>query len=180
MERDPAARQQRPGLRLADVVQQRGQPQPQIPLQAVARLQLDRLVEHGQRVPVDVLVPMVLVDLEAELRHLGQEVVGRPGPDQQVEPADGPPGRAASSSLVNSAGDPLGRDDLKPGRELGHRRGDFRRRLEPELGHEPGGPQDPQRIVVEGVLRRARGAQQRVPQVSQAAERVDQLMRRAA
>ena len=45
-----AARQQRPGARLADVVQDRRQPQHQVRAEPVAGLQVDRLAEHGQRV----------------------------------------------------------------------------------------------------------------------------------
>jgi len=62
--------------------------------------------------------------------------------------------------------------------ECGHRRPDLGRRPQAELGDEPGGAQDPQRIVVERVLRQARRAQDLVTQVGQAAERVDQLDRR--
>ena len=46
-------------------------------------LEVDRLLEHGQRVLVDVLVPVVLVALERERRQLGQHALGQPGLDQQ-------------------------------------------------------------------------------------------------
>ena len=68
--RHPAAVLEPAGRRLADVVQQRGQAQHQVGpghrlRRAVRRpLQRDRLLEHGERVLVDVLVPVVLVDLQ--------------------------------------------------------------------------------------------------------------------
>jgi len=48
VEGHPAVRQQRTGLRLADVVQQRGEPDHQIAVQAVPVLQPDGLLQHGE------------------------------------------------------------------------------------------------------------------------------------
>ena len=69
------------GGRLADVVQQRRQPQHQVRL---AVLQRDRLLEHRQRMGVDVLVLVVLIDLQAHRGHLGQHVLGQPGVHHQL------------------------------------------------------------------------------------------------
>ena len=125
VERDPAAGQQRPGLRLADVVQQRGQPQPQVTLQAVSPLQRDGLVEHGERVPVDVLVPVVLVHLEPQPRHLGQHVVSDAGLDQQVDAGRRAARPGRQQQLGELGGNPLGRHDLEPVGQFGHRRDDL-------------------------------------------------------
>jgi hypothetical protein len=72
---------------LADVVQQRRQPQHQVRRRRVRGrpLQRDRLVQHGQRVAVDVLVLVVLVDLHAQRRQLGQDDVGQAGGDEQLQ-----------------------------------------------------------------------------------------------
>ncbi len=173
VEAHPAARLEPPGGRLADVVQQRRQPQHQVRLarRIGGALQVDRLVQHGQRVPVDVLVLVVLVDLQLHGRHLGQHVVGQPGLHQQLD--------AAAREL---AAQQLGQLDLHPlrgdpgdfGGHVGHR---FHHPVgggEAELGDEAGGPQHPQRIVGEGVLRRGRGVQPTVYQVRHSAVQVDE------
>jgi len=87
VERHPAVRQQAAGLRLADVVQQRGQPEPQVGFQPVSGLQGDGLLQHGQRVLVDVLVPEMLIHFEPEPGNLGQHLIGHPGVHQQRDPA---------------------------------------------------------------------------------------------
>ena len=46
-------------------------------------LEVDGLLEHGERVLVDVLVAVVLVALEAQRRQLGQHQLGQPGVDEQ-------------------------------------------------------------------------------------------------
>ena len=66
-----------------------------------AVLERDRLLEHRQGVLVDVLVPVVLVDLQPQRRQLGQHVVGQPGVDEQREARAA--GRGASSSLLSSS-----------------------------------------------------------------------------
>ena len=71
-----------PGGRLTDVVQQRRQPQHQVGL---AALQRDRLVQDRQRMRVDILVLVVLVDLQAHRGHLGQHVRGQPGVHHQLD-----------------------------------------------------------------------------------------------
>ena len=122
-------------------------------------LQLDRLLEHGQGVLVDVLVPVVLVDLQAQPRQLGQHLLGEPGlaPAAQADPR--PRGQDQLGQLVP---DPLGGDDLDPVGHPRHRLDDRGVDREAELGGEPGGTQHPQRIVAERVLRPARSAQQRL------------------
>jgi len=173
VERDPAAGQPRPGLGLADVVQQRGQPDPQVALQPVTRLQLDRLPEHRQAVLVDILMPVVLVRLHPEAGHLGQHLLGDVGLHQDV---DAQRRVVREHQLLELAGDPLGGDDLQPGRLLGHGRPYVRGDREPELGREPGRAQDPERIVAERVLRPSRGPQHPLAERVQAAERIDELV----
>ena len=66
------------GPRLADVVHQRGEPGDEVRAAAGQPvLEVDRLLEHGERVLVDVLVPVVLVALERERRQLGQHAARR-------------------------------------------------------------------------------------------------------
>jgi hypothetical protein len=116
-------------------------------------LQRDRLLEHGQRVLVHVLVPVVLVDLELQRGQLGQHGSASPVSTSSRSPARGP---APQSSLTSSLLDPLGRHDVDPLGHLGHRGDHLGRDVEPELDGEPGGPHHPQRVVAERLLRRAR------------------------
>ena len=67
---------------------------------AAGILQVDRLLQHGQAVLVDVLVPVVLVALQPQRGQLGQHPVGQTGRHQQVEPG---PRLVGSSSLVSSS-----------------------------------------------------------------------------
>ena len=102
VEGDAAAVLEATGRRLADVVEQRGEAQHEVGAghglsRPVGRaLEVDRLLEDDERVLVDVLVPVVLVDLEAQRRQLGQEDVGQPGVDEQGEP-EPRRGRAAAA-----------------------------------------------------------------------------------
>ncbi len=173
VERDPPVGQPGPGLRLADVVQQRRQPQHQVAVQPVPRLQRDRLLEHGERVLVHVLVPEMLVSLEPEPGHFGQHLLRHAGVDQQDDAPDRVRGEHELGQLVP---DPLGRrcGPQPPGQPL-HRAGDLGDRLESELRGEPGRAQDAQRVVGERLLRRARRPQHLRAQVAQAAERIHQL-----
>ncbi len=131
MERHPPVRQELPGLGLADVMQQRGQPQPQVRLELVPLFQGDGLIEHGQRVPVNVLVPVVLVDFQPQPRHLGQEHIGNAGPDQQVDASRWAAGTPGQEQLLELDRLPLGRHDLQPRREPGHRLADVPGRRQP-------------------------------------------------
>ncbi len=72
------------------------------------------LLEHHQRVLVDVLVAVVLVDLEAQRRQLGQHVVGQAGVDQHLEPR---PRLRRDQQLAQLVAHPLGRHDRDP---VGH------------------------------------------------------------
>ncbi len=114
VERHAAARLEAPRGRLADVVQQRGEPQHQVGAGHVVVLEVDRLLEHRQGVLVDVLVPVVLVALEPQGGQLGQDDVGQPGVDEQRQ-ADGAGGRR-STSFVQLVAHPLGRDDRRAAR----------------------------------------------------------------
>ena len=178
VEGHPPAWQLAAGLGLADVMQQRGQPEPQVALQAVPALQGDGLVEHGQRVLVDILVPEMLVLLEAQRRHLREHLVGHPGVDQKRDALGWP----AVQGRLHELGQ-LGRYSLhghlrRPHQrgQLGHGLAQLRRDRETELGDEPGRAQHPQRIITERILRPGRRAQQAALQVTQAPERVDELM----
>ena len=180
MEADAAVVLEAPGRRFADVVQQRGQTQHEVGTGhqrsrgAGRTLQCDGLLEHDQRVLVDVLVPVVLVDLELERRQLRKDLRGQAGLHEQREPL---PGRGAHDQLDELVADPLGRDDLQRRRHLGHRRRDLGPRRETQLRHEPCGAHHPQRVVGEGHLRGAGGTQDPGRQISQPIMGVDELQR---
>jgi len=178
VERHPPARQPAARLGLPDVVQQRSQPQPEVLLQVISLLQGDGPVEHGQRVLVDVLVPVVLVLLEAQLRHLGEHLVGYAGVDQERDALRRPALQGRQHELGQLGRYPFHRDLGRPHQrgQLGHGLAQLRRDREAELGDEPGRAQHPQRIIAERVLRAAWRAQQTALQVSEAAERVHELM----
>jgi hypothetical protein len=84
VEAHPATGDVPAGVRLADVVQQRREPQHQVRL-GVRLLQLDRLLQHHQGVLVDILVLVVLVNLQAHGGDLGQHVRGEPGVHHQLD-----------------------------------------------------------------------------------------------
>ena len=67
---------------------------------ARSALQRDRLLQHGQRVRVDVLVLVVLVDLHPQRGQLGQHDVGQPGVDEQLQRRAAGGGR---SSVLDSS-----------------------------------------------------------------------------
>ncbi len=175
MEGHPPVGQPGPGVGLADVVQQRREPQHEVVLQLVAVLERDRLLQHGERVLVHVLVPEVLVGREPEPRHLGQHLLRHPRVDQEPDPADRV---RREHDLAQLVPDPLGGHDLQPAGQPGHRVPDVAGRLEAELRGEPRRAHDAKRVVGEGVHGRARGAQDLVPQVAQPAVRIHQLARR--
>ena len=106
---------------------------------------------------VDVLVVVVLVDLEAQRRDLGQHAVGESRVDEQSDAAARRRGQQQLRQLVAHA---LGRDAVDLGCELRHRRARAVFDLEPELGREAGGAQHPQRVVAERLLGRRGSAQQ--------------------
>jgi len=173
VERDASVGQQRPRPRLADVMQQRGQPDGQVAVQAVPRLQLDGLPQHGEAVLIDVLVPVVLVGFHPQLGHLGQDLAGDVGLDQHV---DAERGVGRQHQLGQLAGNPLGGHDRKPVRLAGHGGAHLGRDGEPQLGREPGRSQDPQRVVAERLLGGPGGPQHLLPQRVEAAERIDELV----
>jgi hypothetical protein len=72
--------------------------------------------------------------------------------------------------------DPLGGHDLQPAGLVGHGRADLGRDGEAQLGREPGGAQDAQRIVAERTFRRPGGTQHLLPERVEAAERVGELV----
>ncbi len=178
VEGHPAVRELGAGLRLADIVQQRCQPDHQVGLQAVTLLQFDRLLQHGQRVLVHVLVPHVLIGFQPQPGHLGQDHIRHPGVHHQLDPADRVPGVRREQQLLQLIADPLRGHDRQPRGQLPHGRGHFRGHGEAELRGEPGRAHHPQRVVGEGLLGAPWRAQQLVPQVTQAAERVHEFQGR--
>jgi hypothetical protein len=70
-------------------------------------LEVDRLLEHGQGVLVDVLVAVVLVALERQGRQLGSTCSASPVSHEQAQAAHG---SGASTSLTSSFADALGRE----------------------------------------------------------------------
>ena len=142
---------------------------PQHQVGPAVALQLDRLLEHLQRVRVDVLVLAVLVGGHRQRRQLGQDDRGQPGVDQQLEPG----ARCGTEQQLGQLGlHPLGRDPRQLAGHRRHRRGDLVGDLHLQLRDEPGRPQHPQRVVGEGLLGRRRGAQHAAGEVGQPAERV--------
>jgi len=168
------------GAGLADVVQQRGEAQHEVRPghDAVgARLERDRVVEHRERVLVDVLVAVVLVDLEAEGRQLGQHVLGEPGLHQDLQPE---PRLAREQQLAQLVAHPLRGHDRDP---LGHaHRGRVRRGVEREaqLRREPCAAHHAQRVVVERLAGVDGRAEHSSGQVGQPVERVDEGQLRQA
>jgi hypothetical protein len=139
---------------------------------AVGRpLEVDRLLEHDHRVVVDVLVPVVLVDLEAQRGQLGQHQRGEPALGEQLEAGARMPGEDQLHELVAH---PLGGHDLDGRRELTHRGEHLRGRHERELGDEACGTHHPQRVVTEGHLGGGGRAQHLVLEVGEPAVRVDE------
>ena len=160
--------------RLADVVQQRRDAQRHVDVRVgtTLALQVDGLLQHRQRMLVDVLVMMMLVDLEPHRRELRQEFVSEARVDHCPDATHGVRRlhRAHEFGL-----DPFGADDLEG---VGERRDRIARALldlEPELGREAAGAQHSQRIVAEadpGIVGRAQGAREKI---LDSARRVDEL-----
>ncbi len=174
VEADPPCRLEAAGGRFPDVVQQGGQSQHEVrsgdrTLGAV--LQRDRLLQDGEGVLVDVLVPVVLVDLQAQGRQLRQDPTRQAAVDQESEAGPGPGGQQQLLQLRPAA---FGGDDVQPGGHLPHRRLHVLVDVETELGGEPGSSHHPQRIVTEGHLRRPGSAQPAVDQIGQTSVRVDE------
>ena len=82
VEGHPAIGQHAARLGLADVVQQRREPDHQVVFQAIRRLQRGRPGQHGQGVLVDVLVPDMLVRLQPQPGDLRQDLLRHPGADE--------------------------------------------------------------------------------------------------
>ena len=122
---------------------------------------------------VDVLVPVVLVDLQAQLGDLRKDVGGDP---QLHHEFDAAARVRAQQELDQLVADALGRDDGQPVGHVAGGLGHLRGQLEAELGGEADGPHDAQRVVAEGVLRPAGRAQDALGQVREPAEGVDELL----
>ena len=97
---------------LADVVQQRRPAQHQV---GTFVLQGDRLPQHGQRMLVDVLVLVVLVDRHLHAADLGQHHLAHPGLHHQLDTGDR---IGAQQQLVQLGGDSLGGDPAQLGGHL--------------------------------------------------------------
>ncbi len=163
-----------PGSGLADVVQQGGPAQYLVRAALGQRvLQRDRLAQHGQGVGVDVLVLVVLIDLHPQRGQLRQDDVRDPDVHEPLQPDDRVGREHEFAQLVP---DTLDRYDHQPGSSGTHRHDQLGDGGQPELGFESGGPQDAQRVVVQGGHWGTRGPQHCAREVRHAAEQVDELM----
>ena len=100
---------ERAGLRLADVVEERGEAHRQLRA---------RLGHHGDRVGQDVLVVVDRVLLEGQAGQFGEELVGQPRPHQEPQA-----GRRVvdHQQLRQLVADPLGAHHLEPAGQVGGR-----------------------------------------------------------
>ena len=178
VERHPAVGQQGPGLRLADVVQQRGQPQHSGPVPA-------RTGAPGRW-------PAPARSASAGTRPCAGCARRSPAGAWAPRAAPRRPRRCPPAARCRAAGRCRGpasawsarRGSARPTRspsrrrQLGHGRGYLGRDGEAQLRGEPGRPHDPQRVVGERVRRAARGAQHLVPQVARPPNGSTSSMRR--
>ena len=183
-ERDPSALAQRVGGRLADVVQERSEPQCLATGQLVRKrlvqcgaqparglcLQLDQVLHHLDRVAVDVeVVVMALLDV----MQIGQLREHRP---QQPQPV----GQRQSVQHARREHEPAQLRENPLARRLGHPRRGLRGQplrvrvgREPELGGEARQPKRPQGIRLVG--RHAQHAQHARLEIGATGQRIDQL-----
>jgi len=143
VEGDLATRQRAARLGLADIVQQGGEPDHQVLVQPVRRLERGGPRQDGQRVLVDVLVPEMLVPLQPELGHLRQDQVRDPGVHQQGYAAHRPVGPGGADELGQLGADPFRRHHRQPAGHRGHRRPHLGHHGEPEFRGEPGRAEHP-------------------------------------
>ena len=147
---------------LAHVVEERGQPEHAV---------LGGLVDHGQGVRQDVLVPVDGVLLDGQGRELGQELGGQPRADHEPQRLRG---HVDHDHLVELVADALGRDDRQPSAHAldgGDQGGVGRQR---EARREARRTEHAQGVVPEGHLRVERGTQPARGQVAQPVEGVDE------
>ena len=126
--------------RLADIVEQGGEPGDTevVGRRAVGDGWWADLLDHRDRVAEHVLVTVDRVVLEPQGRQLGEELLGQTG--VHAEPQTG--GRMFHhDQLVQLVADPLRGDDLQPGGAGRNGRCQAALRLEAEAGHEAGGAQ---------------------------------------
>ena len=134
--------------RLADVVHQRREPDTRSGAAAGQPvLEVDRLLEHRERVLVDVLVPVVLVALErAGSAARAARSAASPVSTSSVRPRRG---CGAVISFTSSSRTRSAEMMSIRSRHAGHRRDHLGRDLEAELRGEPGRAHHPQRVVGE-------------------------------
>ena len=171
MEAHPAVRFVPAGRGLADVVQQCRPAQHQV---GAVLFEVDRLPQHRQRVLIDVLVLVVLVDRHPHRTDLGQHHVPEAGLDHQIQPRHRV---LPEQQFVQLRGDPFGGDARQLRGHLLQRGTHPRRDGEPELRDEPRRAQHPQRVVTERHLRRGGGVEHPVAQRGQPVERVQEFGR---
>src|SRR5699024_6931705 len=123
VEGDTAPGLEAPGAWLADVVEERGEPEDEVgpgdgmgllpvtPVRAGRALQVDRLLQHGEGVLVDVLVPVVLVDLETKGGQLRQHLAGQARLDEEAQAGDRV---VTEDELDELVADPFGGDGVSP------------------------------------------------------------------
>ena len=136
------------------------------------RLQVDGLLHHDERVLVDVLMAMVLVDLELQAGEFGQDVRREPGLDEHREAE----ARARTEQeLGELVADPLRRDDLQACSHVAHGGEHLGCDREAELRDEACRAHHAQWIVAEGLLRRDGRAQHAIREIAHAVVEVDEL-----
>ncbi len=159
---------------LADVVEERGEAQHDIrrgPRMADV-LEGDRLAQHRQRMLVDVLVMVVLVDLESERGHLRQKLGHEARLDEQAHTGHGV-GRLQQPDELPL--DTLRTDDLDRRSQPLDRLDGGGIDREAQLRRESCGPQHPQRVVAEADVGIAGGPQHFTQQVLDSTRGVDEL-----
>ena len=155
-------------LRLSEVMQQRGETQHDV---RPVGLQRDRVLDHGERVVVDVLVPVLGVDAHGERTQLRDDVLREPGPHEQVDAARRCSAGHQAHQLVADA---LGRDG---GQRVDHGLRSGERPLLHlciEHRHEARHADHAQRIVAERDARIDRRDQPSSAQVREPAVRIDE------
>ncbi len=175
MEAHLAAGLETTGLRLADVVHQRGQTQRQIRRghrTIRTGLQRDRAIDDDHRVFEHVLMTVMLVDLQLQCRNLGEHDIRQSGIDQRLDAGARTIGQQHLDQFIANA---LGGNDFYAIDHVRQRLGGFRRDAETQLRHETHGAHHAQRIVVERLPRIDGRTQYALGQIVGTAERIDEF-----
>lgn len=172
MERDAPILLEAPRPRLADVMEESGKAQNQI---RAVLLQVDRLLQDGQRVLVDIFVTVMLVTFQTQSGELRQHLLRQPRTDKLRQTLAGVGGE---QQLVELLPDPLGGDDLDTPGHFRHRRDHIGGDIEVQLRGEASSTQHAQRIIGERLLGGAGSAQYTRGQVLTTAVGIDEVLLR--